>query len=193
MLGPMDPGGTVMNARHAGEPLRVGAASIDITPAAGIRMQGYKLRHAEGITDRLSVSALAVGRAAPEWLMLSVDCIGLDRRFTARVRERLSASLNVPQLALTITCSHTHSGPATLPLLGVVEADAKYLLHLEERLVIAAETAVAVHGRSALAIRHGRFEGKHQPASVGGRQRSNWAPIRRDRSTVVCVSFESIA
>ena len=59
-----------MNARHTGEPLRVGAASIDITPAANIRMQGYKLRHAEGITDRLSVSALAVGRAAPEWLML---------------------------------------------------------------------------------------------------------------------------
>ena len=47
----------------------------------------------------------------------------------------------MPQLALTITCSHTHSGPATLPLLGVVEADAKYLLRLEERLVIAAETA----------------------------------------------------
>src|SRR5262245_37463632 len=129
------------NARCPGERLRVGAASVDITPESGIRMQGYKLRHAQGITDRLSVSALAIGRAAPEWLMIGVDCIGLDRRFTARVRERLSASLNVPQVAVTVVSSHTHSGPATLPCLGGVEADTEYLLRLEEQLVIAAETA----------------------------------------------------
>jgi hypothetical protein len=132
----------VTSVLHAGERLRVGAASIDITPSAGIRIQGYQLRHAEGITDRLSVSAVAAGRAAPEWLVFSVDCIGLDRRFTARIRERLSASLGIPRAALTIACSHTHSGPATLPSLGGVAADTEYLLHLEERLVVAAETAV---------------------------------------------------
>jgi hypothetical protein len=132
----------VTNAVPAGEGLRAGAASVDITPQAGIRLQGYKLRHAEGIADRLSVSALAVGRAAPEWLLFSVDCIGLDRRFTARIRERLSASPGVLPGALTIACSHTHSGPATLPSLGVVAADAEYLALLEEQLVLAAETAV---------------------------------------------------
>ena len=114
---------------------------MDITPAAGIRMQGYKLRHAEGVTDPLTASVLAVGRSAAEWLICSVDCIGVDRRFTARVREKLSASLGVPRTAVTVSCSHTHSGPATIPHLGAVEADSAYLLRLEEQLVVAAETA----------------------------------------------------
>ena len=41
------------------------------------------MRHAEAISDRLLVSALAVGGESSEWLLLSVDCIGLDRGFTA--------------------------------------------------------------------------------------------------------------
>src|ERR1700682_4161934 len=126
---------------HIQKQLRVGAASVDITPPIGIRMQGYGMRTAEAITDRLLVSALAIGSHSPEWLLLSVDCIGLDRGFTSRVRERLARSLSVPPSAITITCSHTHSGPATLPNLGAVEADTAYLRFLERQVTVAAETA----------------------------------------------------
>ena len=69
-----------------GVPLRAGASSIDVTPAAGVVMQGYDARHADGIDDPLVASALAVASDRVEWLLVTVDCIGLDREFTARVR-----------------------------------------------------------------------------------------------------------
>ena len=99
------------------------------------------MRCAEAITDPLLVSALAVGSHSTEWLLLSVDCIGLDRGFTSRVRETLARSLCVPPSAITISCSHTHSGPATLPNLGAVEADTAILRFLERQVTVAAETA----------------------------------------------------
>jgi hypothetical protein len=104
-------------------------------------MQGYGMRCAEAISDRLFVNALAAGRDRVEWLLLSIDCIGLDRRFTARVRETLARSLSMAASAITVACSHTHSGPATLPHLGVVDADAAYLSFLEGQLSVAADGA----------------------------------------------------
>src|SRR5262245_7719630 len=120
-----------MNSVGSTNHLRAGAASVDITPNVGVSMQGYDLRHAEAVTDPLLVSALAVGRTSVDWLLLSVDVIGLDLNLTRGVRERLSHSLSMPASAITIVCSHTHSGPATLPLLGPVPSDAAYLRFLE--------------------------------------------------------------
>src|SRR6185503_11832769 len=123
------------------KPLQVGVSSISITPPAGVAMQGYDLRYSEGITDPLLVSALAVGGPRVAWILLSVDCIGLDRQFTARVRQTLDRRLGIAGAAITVACSHTHSGPATLPQLGAVTADSAYLAILEERLVAAAMDA----------------------------------------------------
>src|SRR5262245_66504348 len=106
-------------------------------------MQGYEIRCAEKIADPLFASALVVGARRAEWLLLSIDCIGLDRRFIRGVRQALSASLSIPAAAITISCSHTHSGPATLPLLGDVAADESYLASLEERVPRVAEQAAA--------------------------------------------------
>jgi hypothetical protein len=122
-------------------PLRVGAASIEITPMVGVAMQGYELRHARGITDPLLASAIAVGRDRIEWLLVSVDVIGLDRRFTGGVRQMLAKSLSLPATAITIACSHTHSGPATLTCLGVVQSEDNYLTFLRKQLIKVAETA----------------------------------------------------
>jgi hypothetical protein len=104
-------------------------------------MQGYEMRRAERIADSLMVSALAVGGDRIAWLLLTVDCIGLDRRFTARVRAKVGQFLSLAPDAVTITCSHTHSGPATLPRLGEVRADKYYLAWLEEQLLTAARDA----------------------------------------------------
>ena len=121
--------------------LRVGAASVAITPPVGIAMQGYELRYAEAVTDPLLASALAVGGDRLEWLLLSVDIIGVDCSFTGRVRKTLARSFSLRPSAITIACSHTHSGPATLPYLGAVLSDKTYLAFLERKLTLAAETA----------------------------------------------------
>jgi neutral ceramidase len=130
-----------MSSAEYGPGLRVGAASIDITPTVGVAMQGYGLRHAAEITDPLLASALAVGSDSIEWLLLSVDAIGLDRGFTAPIRKLIGERLSLAPSAITIACSHTHSGPATLPHLGSVTADDSYLAFLKDRLIAVAEMA----------------------------------------------------
>src|SRR5215510_623038 len=122
--------------------MQAGAASRNVTPPVGVAMQGYGLRHAAAINDPILGSALAVGGDRVEWIQLTIDTIGLDRGFTARVRQTIGARLLLPSSAITIACSHTHSGPATLPHLGAVPADSSYLAFLEAQLAIVAEDAV---------------------------------------------------
>ncbi len=121
--------------------LRAGVASVDITPTSSIAMQGYGLRNSEGVSDPLFASALAVGSKELEWVLLCVDVIGMDRSLTHRIRQSLSEQLSLPASAITIVCSHTHSGPAVLPRLGPVDADDSYLQFLREKLVAVAQTA----------------------------------------------------
>src|SRR5215831_16100848 len=103
--------------------IQAGAASRNVTPSVGVAMQGYELRHATAIRDPILGSALAVGGDRVEWLLLSVDAIGLDRGFTTRIRQTIGECFQLAPSAITIACSHTHSGPATLPHLGAVSAD----------------------------------------------------------------------
>src|SRR2546423_8701673 len=105
-------------------------------------MQGYGLRHATTINGPILGSALAVGGDRVEWLLLSVDAIGLDRGFTSRIRNTIGERFLLPPSAITIVCSHTHSGPATLPHLGAVPADSSYLAFLGAQLALVAEDAV---------------------------------------------------
>ncbi|HLH31395.1 MAG TPA: hypothetical protein VKY31_09350, partial [Terriglobia bacterium] len=127
----------------AARPLQAGAASIRITPPAGTLMQGYDVRCAVSIADPTFANALATGHERIEWLLLSVDVIGLDRAFTAHLRRVIARRLRIKPSHITIVCSHTHSGPATLPRLGSVMADTGYLAILAERLVIVSEMAAA--------------------------------------------------
>jgi hypothetical protein len=121
----------------------VGAAAISITPAAATGLQGYGVRFAEGVDEPLVASALAIGSDRIDWLLISLDLIGIDRAFTARIRDTLVKRLSVRRDGITLACSHTHSGPPSLPRLGPVTSDQTYLDLLETRLSEVAETAAA--------------------------------------------------
>src|SRR4051794_4873075 len=91
--------------------LIVGAATLPITPEPGCALQGYGLRFAERVDHPLVASALALGSDGIEWLLISLDLIGVDRTFTDRVRTVVASRLPVARDAITLACSHTHSGP----------------------------------------------------------------------------------
>jgi hypothetical protein len=123
--------------------LRAGAAEVSITPEAGTGLQGYGVRIAEGVDEPLLTSALSIGSGEIDWLLISLDLIGIDRRFTARIRRTLAKRLAVRPERITLACSHTHSGPPSLPHLGPVTADEAYLDLLEARVLEVAQTAAA--------------------------------------------------
>ena len=83
-------------------------------------MAGFAARTgvAEGDHDALTVRALAVDETA----VVTVDVIGIDANLSARARARAS----LPDQAITITATHTHGGPVSMPGRLSAKADDAY-------------------------------------------------------------------
>ena len=116
--------------------IQVGASIIDITPPNGIAMAGFAARTevAKGDHDALTVRALVVDDTA----IVTVDVIGIDANLSARARARAS----LPDQAITITATHTHGGPVSMPGRLSAKADHAFILCLEDAVVKAVELAI---------------------------------------------------
>lgn len=156
--------------------LHAGAATVDITPQGSVFLYGYPHvpRYSTGIHDPLECAALYLRNGAGAALFLANDVIYFTKAFVAGVRQRIRERTGVPEHAIMITATHTHSGPimadhlsnAADPVLPKV--DAAYLAWLADRLVLAAETAVAAAVPAEAGLAVARAEGvgtnRHDPA-----------------------------
>lgn len=116
--------------------IQVGASIINITPPNGIAMAGFAARTevAKGDHDALTVRALVVDDTA----IVTVDVIGIDANLSARARARAS----LPDQAITITATHTHGGPVSMPGRLSAKADHAFILCLEDAVVKAVDLAI---------------------------------------------------
>ena len=116
--------------------IQVGASIIDITPPNGIAMAGFAARTevAKGDHDALTVRALVVDDTA----IVTVDVIGIDANLSARARARAS----LPDQAITITATHTHGGPVSMPGRLSAKADHAFILCIEDAVVKAVDLAI---------------------------------------------------
>lgn len=120
----------------------VGACRAAV-PVSGVRMSGFAARTARsvGVADALEARALAVAAEGGEpTVLVTLDAIGVDRRFAATLRGRLSGV--VPPGRVMVTATHTHGGPA---LLG-----GAYLGEVEEGVLRSCLEAAEAAARGAL-------------------------------------------
>jgi putative membrane-bound dehydrogenase-like protein len=92
---------------------QVGVASVDVTPAFPIRLNGFggRVKESEGVRQQLWAKALAVGVSdADAVVVITVDTLGVPDDLTERVAEKLKA-YGLERSRLAICASHTHSGP----------------------------------------------------------------------------------
>src|SRR5690606_34354770 len=81
-------------------------------------------------------------------LFLANDLIYLGRQFALGVRRRIARETGVPESAVMLTATHTHSGPVMTNNLSnsadsvVPKTDESYLAWLADRMVAAARSAV---------------------------------------------------
>lgn len=115
--------------------LEIGVSNINITPEIGLAMAGFAGRagYSIGCHDPLTVRALVVGETA----LVTADVIGIDAALSERVRNRSS----LPDNAITITATHTHSGPLSMPGRLSGDCDPNFMESLETALISAIETA----------------------------------------------------
>lgn len=95
----------------------VGAAAADITPPPGIPKAGYATwaNTGTGFRTRLKARAfyLKDGRGSP-LLLLQVDLLVGYALLREQVAQAVAAVTDIPQHAVCLTCTHTHSGPGQL-------------------------------------------------------------------------------
>ncbi len=101
-------------------PIRAAAASIDITPEPGIWLSGYAARQAPstGIHDKLLARVLMLDDGATRCALVSCDLIGLSPADTADIQKDCEQRGCLPADNVIVSCTHTHSGPASLRFRG---------------------------------------------------------------------------
>ena len=102
--------------------IKVGVASIDITPETPIRLAGFALRtkaESDTVSLPLNAKALAFGNNYNDLsLMITVDLIGISYQISETVKKRLSGIINPDRVS--ISASHTHSGPEIGTLMNIL-------------------------------------------------------------------------
>ena len=135
-------------------PLLAGTATVDITPAEPIRLNGFggRRQESQGIRQRLFARALACGRTASDTvIILTVDTLGIPDELSQRVWQNVAQKTQIPRENLAICATHTHSAPMIVgcanTLFGTpIPADhwqriVAYTAFLEKQLVDAAVSA----------------------------------------------------
>lgn len=126
--------------------LRAGKAVTDISPLRPSQLYGYPhvRRISTGVHDPLLASALWLDHGGTQLLMVALDLLFLDPPTARSIRKQVSAALKIPEPAIFISCSHTHSGPITTRLLSwqndgsLTAPDPEYLAWVGERVTEAA-------------------------------------------------------
>jgi len=99
---------------HAGSPLRVGAAKINITPSAAIPLAGFYVRQGpfKGVHDNLYARAVVFESEGVEAVIITVDICELSEHFWNDVTDRIAKKHPIPKDHILLNSSHTHGGPA---------------------------------------------------------------------------------
>ena len=167
-----------------------------ITPPVGVDLCGFGGRAgpSQGVHDDLRGCCLYLASCGTELLFVTADLVGLHRDEVAEIRAGIEYRTGVPPEAVMVSCSHTHSGPATHCLRYLGQQDDTYLSEMKERLVEAA-------ARARSAARPAVAGTCREPVSVGVNRRElrdgrivlgvNEAGVTDPYATVLCVDEAS--
>ena len=86
--------------------LRVGAAKVDVTPAANALPQNY-----QGILDHIYSRAIVIDNGSATAALITVDAGGVSDAIWQAVSKQLESELGIPAKNVLLTATHSHSVP----------------------------------------------------------------------------------
>ncbi|MFM8878818.1 MAG: neutral/alkaline non-lysosomal ceramidase N-terminal domain-containing protein, partial [Verrucomicrobiota bacterium] len=110
-------GPAAMAAETSAKPpaLFVGAAKVDISPRAPVRLMGYAARAQSpaptNVAQRLFARALAIGEGRQASVVVTLDNCILPHGVSEAIRTRLVESEGLERDRIALTVTHTHSAP----------------------------------------------------------------------------------
>ena len=120
-----------------------GYGCVDITPKMPTALCGFAARcnePSEGIDAPIFIHSLAVEQDGQRVLMLVFDLLGLGVEVTEQIHASLDgpADLDIPRDNRIFCCTHTHSAPGVIKLIGCGAIEPAYV---EQVIASAAEAA----------------------------------------------------
>src|SRR5947208_1407045 len=98
----------------AGE-LKVGAASVIITPPPGTPLAGYYTeRPADGVHDDLHAKAIVIEQDGSKVALVACDLVTLTRPVVEEARQQIQQQIGLSGERVMISATHTHTGPLVL-------------------------------------------------------------------------------
>ena len=138
--------------------IKAGFGRCDITPPLGIKMGGYyRERIADGVLDKLEVTALALENEGAKALLIGIDNEGLKQGLTDDLRHFISEKTDVPFEAIIISATHSHTSPMARKDSGDVLIES-YVSNLYEKMLKASELAILDLKESSVYVGEGKAE-----------------------------------
>ncbi|WP_435010344.1 neutral/alkaline non-lysosomal ceramidase N-terminal domain-containing protein [Tundrisphaera lichenicola] len=92
--------------------LKVGAASVDITPPVGTPMAGYYAeRLSKGVHDPLLAKAIVLESGGKKAALVSLDLISTTASMVSEARREIEKTTGVGGADVMISATHAHTGP----------------------------------------------------------------------------------
>jgi hypothetical protein len=126
--------------------LQAGYGEKKITPPLGTDLTGFGFfldRRAKIVRDDLKARALCLRDTEKTLLIISLDLLGLTIDSADRIRRQVAKEHEIPVENVLLACTHTHSGPAAQPLLGLGKINYSYVRRLPQAIREAAAQACA--------------------------------------------------
>lgn len=113
--------------------LRAGAASVDITPEAGVLLDGTIMRigPVQHVRDRLHARALVLDDGSERMAVVVCDATMISRKILDRAKAIASRRTGLPTERMLVSATHTHMAPRSVAL-GLGEANDRYEASLSE-------------------------------------------------------------
>ncbi len=124
--------------------LKAGYGEKVITPPLGVELSGYGFyleRRAASVLDDLKARAVCLEQGEDRVLFVACDLVGFTVETADAVRDRISAATKIPRPNIMLACTHTHTGPASMPLPGLGEIEPEYAAALPGAIASAAVAA----------------------------------------------------
>ena len=116
--------------------MKCGVAKVDITPAVGTELCGHFRSNLKsvGVHSNLYAKALVLDDGENRVVLVSCDLLGVASTLVASARRRIEDLTGIKGENVMISCTHTHSGPGSMPCRVIGKSDEAYQDQLVKKI-----------------------------------------------------------
>ena len=104
--------GSLITLSTFADDLKIGAASVKVTPPVGTPLAGYySVRLTKNIHDDLYAKTLVIEKDGTKIAIVECDFVGIPALFVNKVREIVKKAIGIDPTHVMIGATHCHTGP----------------------------------------------------------------------------------